>query len=122
MNIDTFLKQWLKKSTKLDTSERREYHNLEVQLSKSGHYNTLRVNALKSKDPKKGHATKFMKSLIKEANKNKFDIELCAQPWGHSFEDVPTKDVVREWLLKLGFKIKFEYPDKEGYEMVYKHK
>ncbi len=119
MNIDTFLSNWENKSEEIPNTSRRLYNELEVTLSKSGRYNTIRLNALKSKDKKNENATKFMRWLIKEANKGKFDITLCAQPWGYSFEELPKKEKLRDWYLGFGFIVKWEMPDNNGYEMVY---
>lgn len=119
MSIDIFLANWVNMSEKQPDTSTRLYNDLEVTLSKSGRDNTVHLNALKSRDQKKGKATKFIKWLTKEARKGDFDITLCAQPWGHNFEDTPKKERVRDWLLGLGFTVKWEYPDEEGYEMEY---
>ncbi len=121
MNIESFLKDWEANTTELEgplTQSRRLYKDvLEVQLTKSGRDNTVRINANKSLEKKKGHASKFLKWLVKEADKGKFELSACVQPWGHSFEKTPSADVLKNSFAKLGFSVRFEYPD-EGFEMV----
>jgi len=118
MTIDTFLENWVKNTETLEYCSRRLYNDImEVHLSKSGRTNTLRINAIKSRECEKGHATKFIKWLIRQANQHNFNLTTCAQPWGHSFESIPSKEVVRDLFLKHGFKIKWQYPDEKGWEM-----
>lgn len=118
-SIDIFLTNWANMSEEKPSTLIRLYNDLEVTLTKSGRENTVRLNSLKSKDQKKGNATKFIKWLTKEARKGDFDITLCAQSWGYSFEDLPKKGKIKEWLLNLGFTVKWEYPEESGYEMEY---
>ena len=119
MNIDTFLTNWANVSEELPNTSTRLYNDLEVTLTKSGRDNTVRLNSIKSRKQKKGRATDFMKWLIKEAKAGEFDITLCAQPWGYSFEDTPKKEKVKTWLEGLGFIVKWEWPNEDGYEMSY---
>ena len=126
MSIDTFLKSWNDSTTEITNAlgnNRRLYNDvLEIQLTKSGRANTVRLNSLKSVDKKKGHGSKFLKWLAREADKGKFALTVCVQPWGHSFESSPSKDVLKDWFARNGFTMKWEYPDEKGYEMERKPK
>lgn len=121
MSIDTFLEEW-NDSTVAITSElawdRRLHQDvLEVHLTKSGRDNTVRLNALKSNEQKKGHSSKFLKWLTKEADEGKFILSVCVQPWGYSFESSPSKENLKDWFERHGFVVKWKYPDEKGYEM-----
>lgn len=118
---DAFLKDWESNSSVSEKNDKiRTNGNLEIKLSKSGRENTIRLNYLKSTKPKNGEATKFMKWLTKQADKHQVTLTLCAQPVGYSWnkDELPNKDKLKQWTERLGFKVKFQYPDSEGYEMV----
>lgn len=118
MSIDTFLEQWSNSTVEIPNSSTRLYNEiLEVQLTKSGRDLTVRLNSLKSRKQKKGHSNKFLKWLTREADKNHFILSVCVQPWGYSFESSPSKEDLKKWFARNGFTVKWEYPNKQGYEM-----
>lgn len=121
-DLTSFLERWNKSTTEIGglANNRRLYREvLEIDLVKSARSNTLRLNALKSKKRRKGHSSKFMKWLIKQADRGDFMVTACVQPWGYSFEQSTlSKDALRDWFIKYGFKVVWEYPDGKGYEMI----
>lgn len=122
-NIDSFLETWKNKSSVSKKHTRaREFDGVLVELSKSGRTNTVRLNALKTTSPKNGLASHFISWLIKEADKNKFNISLCAQPFGHYRDNGPSREQLEKWLSKYGFKAQFTYEDQLGTEMYRYHK
>lgn len=119
MSIDTFLNIWNDNTTEIaDQPRLRLYKDvLVIQVSKSGRPNTVRLNELKSKAPRKGHSSRFLKWLTAEADKGKFTLTACVQPCGYSFESSPSKEDLKNWFIRNGFTVKWEYLEKIGYEM-----
>lgn len=117
--VSKFLEEWKKQTKDLDTKRGRLFgDNLEVELSESGRENTLRVNAVKSNLSYSGEATKFFEWLAQKADEYKFNVTLCAQPFGWAYEGKPSHEQLVEWVSRFGFKSSFTYEDGLGTEMV----
>lgn len=116
-NIENFLKVWEKETTESTDGRARIFGSVEVELSKSGRENTIRVNSVRSLEYKKGEATAFFKWLAAKADEYDFTVTLCAQPFGWNSGDLPTHDQLVKWVSKFGFKTWFTYPDGNGTEM-----
>jgi hypothetical protein len=119
MATDKFLTDWANNTEQSTTHpHRRVFMGCEIVLQESGRSNTVRLSALRAQEPRKGAGTKFLKWLGKQADKHGFDLTMAAQPWGHSFEPLPSKEKVLEIARKTGFEIQWQYPDQQGWEMV----
>lgn len=118
-NIESFMNTWEVNSKPLPNKLLRQFNNLEIGMSISGRTNTVRLNHLKSLKKNEGYATKFIKWLVKEADKNNFHVTVCAQPFGPYYLDGDNldKELLKTWFEKYGFEVKFLYPDNAGYEM-----
>ena len=117
--INDFMDTWNKRdNTETDDSHSKIFNKLEVELSKSGRNDyTIRINYITSKTRRKGELKKFLSWITKQADLNKFDLSMAAQPCGRHYEDLPKKEKLKEITEKYGFVEKFEYPDGIGYEM-----
>ena len=65
---------------------------------------------------------KFLNWITEQATKEKFDLSMAVQPCNAHYEDSISKEKLKEVAIRYGFKVKFEYPDGLGYEMVREHK
>ncbi len=62
-----------------------------------------------------------MKWITNLANKHELTLTMAAQPTGRYDEDKPNKNKLKEITEGYGFKLKYEYPDGLGYEMIRAH-
>ena len=66
----------------------------------------LELSKLHSKEPGQGHASKLLKQVCQEADKNKVILMVLVDP----FEDGLSKQELRDWYSRLGFDILQETP------------
>ena len=52
------------------------------------------------------------------ASEHNVVLTFCAQPYGWDKDFLPNKNKIKTLVEKHGFEVKFEYPDKTGYEMI----
>lgn len=122
ISTDTFLSEWNKRENSETRHSKLFNDDLEAQLSKSGvGDHMIRINHIKSLKHKKGNLKRFLKWITDHADKNEFSLSIAVQPTGRYDEDVPKKDKLKEVVGRYGFKLKFEYPDGLGYEMIRTH-
>ena len=121
MTTKTFMEYWqaiTKEVTHVLGRHRRLYNGiLEIQITESDRPDMIRINSIKSLDCQKGYMRAFLKKITAEADKHKVSLSACVQPWGHSFEKRPDKEILKGAFVKAGFAVNFEYPN-EGYEMI----
>lgn len=119
MTVENFLATWNENSDTIENSKRKRLFNVfEVELSKSGRQNTVRLNSIRSTARKSGELKNLMKWLVKQADKNSVTLSMACQSFGFSWDqdELPTTDKLREIAERHKFKVKWEYPD-GGYEM-----
>lgn len=120
--VDTFLSAWGQKEkpeqSPLVNPRAHIFNNLLVELSKSARDdNTVRINHIKSLKRQSGELKKFLQWITAEASKNKFTLTMAVQPCTSHFEESVPKEKLKEVARRYGFEVRFEYPDKLGYEM-----
>jgi len=118
-SIDTFMADWSsRQDAPAHTSRAKIYEHLLVELTKSARDNkTVRINHIKSTYNRSGDLRTFLKWITGEADQKSFSLTMAVQPSGRHFEDAPNKDKLKTVAEKYGFRVKFEYPDNQGYEM-----
>ena len=121
--IDTFLETWNKREapaeSPLTNTNSRKYNGLDVVLSQSARNGrTVRINHIVSNKRRKGELKKFLRWIVAQADKGDFDLTMAAQPINRHYEDGISKDKLKETAEKVGFEMRFEYPDELGYEMI----
>lgn len=118
MATDKFLTDWINNTQQSARHpRRREFMGCEVVLQASGRDNTVRLSALRAGECRQGAGTRFLKWLGRQADRHDFQVTMAAQPWGHSWETLPSREKVLEIARRAGFQIRFQYPDGAGWEM-----
>lgn len=119
-NTEKFLKDWNKFAPSTGFNKRAKMFDnaLEIELSKSGRdNNTIRINSIRSLSSGSRKLGKFMNWITKKADSGGFQLSLAAQPFGWNREEIPSKDKIKFYMERFNFRVKYEYPDEEGYEM-----
>lgn len=119
-SVEKFISDWTSNSqpTKTKIRTKRLYKDLEVEISPSARKNVIRLNSIKSLNPKSGELRKLLNWLSKKADKHEIVLSMVCQPFGWNKDELPDKDKLKEIAECYNFAVKFEYPDSEGYEMV----
>ncbi len=120
MTIETFLTHWESKSTAHETRKHiRTHGKLEVAMYQSGRdNNTVRLSSIRSTKPRKGEATKFLKWLNNQADKHQFKVTSVIQTFGWNRDSGPDKEKIKVWAEKYGYKVREDYPEEWGFEMI----
>ena len=118
--VDQFISEWKSASRAVDGQPRKRLYgdSLHVEISPSARTNTVRINSIKSINYGSGELKKLLTWLTKRASKHDIVLTLSAQSFGWNRDDLPSNDKLKEIVERYGFKLKFVYPDNDGYEMV----
>ena len=118
-HVQDFLNEW-EENTLAHKSEsrKRTIGNFDVEIAASARFLTVRINSIFSTNRKSGKLSLLLKWLAAKADKHNVVLTLCAQSFGWDKDSSPSKNKIRALVEKHGFKVKFEYPDREGYEMI----
>lgn len=118
-HVKSFLKEWNENTLAHKTKPRiRTVANFDVEISSSAHFLTVRINSIFSTKRKSKKLSKLLGWLAAKADEHNVILILCAQPFGWDKDFLPNKNKIKTLVQKHGFEVKFEYPDKEGYEMI----
>jgi len=121
-SVDKFISDWTSNSqpTKIKVRTTRVHRNFEVEISPSARRDTVRLNSIRSLNPKCGELKKLLNWLAKKADKHGVTLTMACQPFGFGWsgDEFPDKDKLKDIAERYKFVVKFEYPDGDGYEMV----
>lgn len=118
-HVQDFLNEWEENTLAHESNPRsRTVGNFDVEILPSARFLTVRISSIFSTDRKSGKFSLLLGWLAARADKHNVVLTLCAQPFGWDKDSLPNKNKIKALVEKHGFKVKFEYPDKEGYEMV----
>lgn len=119
-SIDNFMTEWSKREAASSNLRAKIYNGLHIEISRSSRNNsTIRINHIRTTNPKKGELKKFLKWITTQATKGQFNLSMAVQSTGRHFEDTPPKDKLKSIAESFKFSVRYEYPDKIGYEMEY---
>jgi len=118
-HVQNFLNEWEKNTlTHKSKPRHRTVGNFDVEITPSARFLTVRVNSIFSTNRKSGKFSKLLGWLVAKADEHNVVLTLCAQPYGWDKDSLPNKNKIKALVEKHGFEVKFEYPDKAGYEMI----
>ena len=84
--------------------------------------NEIHLHDIQTMEPRKGHATQAMKTLMAMADKHNVDIELIAKAYHHDSNYITDTEDLVGWYERLGFQIENgsdDYGYGDGVEMKY---
>ncbi len=118
-HVQDFLNEWEENTLEHKAKPRtRTVANFDVEISPSGRFLTVRINSIFSTNRKSKKLSKLLGWLAAKADEHNVVLTLCAQPFGWDKDVLLSKDKIRVLVEKHGFEVKFEYSDKNGYEMI----
>lgn len=118
-HVQDFLNEWEENTLAHESKPRnRTVGNFDVEISPSARFLTVRINSIFSTKRKSGKLSLLLGWLATKADEHNVVLTLCAGPFGWDKDSLPNKNKIKELVEKHGFKVRFEYPDKEGYEMI----
>jgi len=118
-HVQNFLSDWEKNTVAHKSKTRnRTVGNFDVEITPSARFLTVRINSIFSTDRRSKKLSKLFRWLSTKADEHNVVLTLCAQPYGWDKDLSPNKNKIRTFVEKHGFEVKFEYPDKDGYEMI----
>lgn len=118
-HVQDFLNEWEENTLEHESKLRcRTVGNFDVEISPSARFLTVRINSIFSTNRKSGKLSLLLGWLAARADEHNVVLILCAQPFGWDKDFLANKNKIKALVEKHGFEVKFEYPDKEGYEMI----
>lgn len=118
-HVQDFLNEWEENTLAHESKPRnRTVGNFDVEISPSARFLTVRINSIFSTKRKSGKLSLLLGWLATKADKHNVVLTLCAGPFGWDKDSLPNKNKIKAIVEKHGFEVKFEYPDKDGYEMI----
>ncbi|KKN02125.1 hypothetical protein LCGC14_1120780 [marine sediment metagenome] len=118
-HVQDFLDEWEENTLEHKSKPRtRTVANFNVEISPSARFLTVRINSIFSTKRKSKKLFKLFRWLAAKADEHNVVLTLCAQSFGWDRDVLPSKDKIRVLVEKHGFEVRFEYPDKGGYEMI----
>lgn len=118
-HVQDFLNEWEESTLAHKTKPRiRTVANFDVEISPSNRFLTVRINSIFSTSRKSRKLSKLLGWFAAKADEHNVVLTLCAQSFGWDRDSLPNKNKIKALVEKHGFEVKFEYPDKEGYEMI----
>lgn len=118
-HVQDFLNEWKENTLAHSTKPRaRTVANFDVELASSARFLTVRINSIFSTKRKSKNLSKLLGWLAAKADEHNVVLTLCAQSFGWDKDSLPNKNKIKALVEKYGFEVKFEYPDKDGYEMI----
>lgn len=118
-HVENFLNDWEQNTVAHESKNRnRTVGNFDIEITPSARFLTVRINSIFSTDRRSGKLSKLLRWLAAKADEHNVVLTFCAQPFGWDKDFLPNKNKIKTLVEKHGFEVKFEYPDKAGYEMI----
>lgn len=118
-HVESFLNEWEENTLKHKSKPRvRTIANFDVEISSSARFLTVRINSIFSTNRKSKKLSKLLRWITTKADEHNVVLTFCAQPFGWDKDFLPNKNKIKALVEQHGFEVKFEYPDKAGYEMI----